>query len=167
MAHGDAWEEKWSENKRMEWVTTKRPMTAEHRLAWAVQTLQADVHRSPASSRLYWCPCRFKSTCPFRRKTKSSFCACAITFQMQSIKYVDQFRCSNTNKPFTLDKGLIGHKYINSFLWWHWQLTVISKWHNMNEVRNLIPPLTVPLTSNMNTEIWWYSDWVLHSIKIV
>jgi len=28
--------------------------------------------------------CRFKWTRPFRRKTKSGFCACAITFQTQS-----------------------------------------------------------------------------------
>ena len=31
-----------------------------------------------------WRPRRFKWTHPFRRKTKSGFCACAITFQMQS-----------------------------------------------------------------------------------
>jgi len=30
-------------------------------------------------------PRRFKWTCPFRRKTKSGFCACAITFQLASI----------------------------------------------------------------------------------
>jgi len=29
-------------------------------------------------------PLRFKWTCPFRRKTKSGFCVCAITFQTQS-----------------------------------------------------------------------------------
>jgi hypothetical protein len=29
-------------------------------------------------------PCRFKWTHPFRRKTKSGFCACAITLQAQS-----------------------------------------------------------------------------------
>ena len=29
-------------------------------------------------------PCRFKWTRPFRRKTKSGFCACAIAFQTQS-----------------------------------------------------------------------------------
>jgi len=29
-------------------------------------------------------PRRFKWTRPFRRKTKSGFCACAITFQTQS-----------------------------------------------------------------------------------
>jgi len=84
MAHGDAREEKWRGNKRMEWVISERHMTAEHRLARAVQTLQADVHTSAASSRLNWRPRRFKWTRPFRRKTKSGFCACAITFQTQS-----------------------------------------------------------------------------------
>jgi hypothetical protein len=41
----------------------------------------ADVHISAASSRLNWRPRWFKLTRPFRRKTKSGFCACAITFQ--------------------------------------------------------------------------------------
>jgi hypothetical protein len=44
----------------------------------------ADAHTSAASSRLNWRPRRFKWTRPFRRKTKSGFCACAITFQTQS-----------------------------------------------------------------------------------
>jgi hypothetical protein len=65
MAHGDALEEKWRGNKRMEWVTSKRHMTAEHRLARAVQTLQTDVHSSPAGSRLNWRPCRFKGLVRF------------------------------------------------------------------------------------------------------
>jgi len=47
MAHGDARAEKWRRNKRMDWVTSKRHMTAEHRLARAVQTLQADWTDSP------------------------------------------------------------------------------------------------------------------------
>jgi len=68
----------------MEWVASKRHMTAEHKLAGAVQTLKADVHSWPTSSRLNWCPRWFKWTCPFRRKTKCGFCACAITFQTQS-----------------------------------------------------------------------------------
>jgi hypothetical protein len=87
MAQGDARVEKWRGNKRMEWVTSKRHMTAEHRLARAVQTLQADVYSSPASSRLNWHPRRFKWSRPFRRKTKSGFCACAITFQTQSTTF--------------------------------------------------------------------------------
>jgi len=44
----------------------------------------ADAHTSAASSRLKCRPRRFKWTRPFRRKTKSGFCACAITFQTQS-----------------------------------------------------------------------------------
>jgi len=63
-------------------------MTAGHRLARAVQTLQADVHSSPASSRLNWFPRRFKWTRSLRQKTKSGFCACVITFQTQSTKFL-------------------------------------------------------------------------------
>jgi hypothetical protein len=44
----------------------------------------ADAHMSAASNRLNWRPRRFKWTRPFLRKTKSGFCACAITFQTQS-----------------------------------------------------------------------------------
>jgi len=84
MAHGDARDKKWRGNKKMECVASKRHMTAVHRLARAVKTLQADVSSSPASSRLNWRPRRFKWTRPFCRKTKSGFCACAITFQTQS-----------------------------------------------------------------------------------
>ena len=43
----------------------------------------ADAHTSCASIRLNWRPCRFKWTRPFRRKTKSGFCASVITFQTQ------------------------------------------------------------------------------------
>ena len=42
---------------------------------------QADAHTSAAGSRLNWRPHRFKWTRPFRGKTKSGFCACAITFR--------------------------------------------------------------------------------------
>jgi len=84
MAHGDAREEKWRRNKRVEWVANKRHTTAIHRLARAIETLQAEVHSSPANSRLNWPPCRFKWTRPFRRKPKSGFCACSIIFQTQS-----------------------------------------------------------------------------------
>jgi len=51
MAHGDAREEKLRGNWRMEWVASKRHMTAEHRIARAVQTLHVEVHSSPTSSR--------------------------------------------------------------------------------------------------------------------
>jgi hypothetical protein len=44
----------------------------------------ADAHTTAASSRPNWRPRRFKWTRPFRRKTKSGFCACTITFRTQS-----------------------------------------------------------------------------------
>jgi len=42
-------------------------------------------------------PRRFKWTRPFRRKTKSGFCACAITFQTQSTKY---YECVSVFLPY-------------------------------------------------------------------
>ena len=81
MAHGDAREVKWRGNWRMEWVASTPHTTSE----LCVSTITtADPHTTTASSRLNWLPCRFKWTRPFRRKTKSGLCACAITFQSQS-----------------------------------------------------------------------------------
>jgi len=83
MAHGDAREGKWRGNWRMEWVARTPHTTSEH---YASSITTADAHTSAVSSRLNWRPRRFKWTRPFRRKTKSGFCACAITFQTQSTK---------------------------------------------------------------------------------
>jgi len=79
MAHGDAREGKWWGNWRMKWVANHT--TSEHGVS---SITNADAHTSAASSRLNWRPRRFKWNRPFRRKTKSGFCACAITFQTQS-----------------------------------------------------------------------------------
>jgi len=46
--------------------------------------ITADAHTSAASSRLNGHPHRYKWTRPFRWKTKSGFCACAITFRFHS-----------------------------------------------------------------------------------
>ena len=81
IAHGDAREGKWMRNWRIEWVASTLHTTSEHGVS-SITT--ADAHTSAASSRLNWRLCRFKWTRPFRRKTKSGFCACAITFQTQS-----------------------------------------------------------------------------------
>jgi hypothetical protein len=81
MAHGDARKGKWKGNWRTEWVASTLHTTSEHDVS-SITT--ADAHTSAASSRLNWRPRRFKRTPPFRQKTKSGFCACAITFQMQS-----------------------------------------------------------------------------------
>jgi len=58
----------------MEWVASTLHITSEHGVP-SITT--ADAHTSAA-------PRRFKLTRPFRRKTKSGFCACAITFQTQT-----------------------------------------------------------------------------------
>jgi hypothetical protein len=58
--------------------------SSHHLGTWCISITTADAHTSAASSRLNWRPGRFKWTRPFRRKTKSGFCACAITFQTQS-----------------------------------------------------------------------------------
>jgi len=54
----------------------------------------AEAHTSATSSRLNWRPHRFKWTRPFRRKTKSGFWACVITFQKQSTTVFAQSTCS-------------------------------------------------------------------------
>ena len=83
MAHGDAQEGKWKVDWRMEWVASNLNTTSEHGVS-SITT--ADAQTSAASSLLNWRPRRFKLTRPFRRKTKSGFCACDITFQKQSTK---------------------------------------------------------------------------------
>jgi len=79
LAHNDTWEGKWRGNWRMEWVALHT--TLEHGV-FSITT--ADAHTSYASSKLNWCPHRFKWTRPFRQKTKSGFCACTITFKLAS-----------------------------------------------------------------------------------
>jgi len=81
MAHDDARKVKWRGNWRMELVASTLHTTSKHGVS---RITTAGAHTSAASSRLNWSPRRFKWTRPFRRKTKSGFCACAITFQTQS-----------------------------------------------------------------------------------
>ena len=77
---GGKWRGKW----RMDWVASTLHTTSEHGVS-SITT--ADAHTTAASSRLNWRPRRFKWTRPFRGKTKSGFCACAITFQTQSTEH--------------------------------------------------------------------------------
>jgi len=81
MAHGGAREGKWRGKWPMEWVASTLHTTSEHGVS-SITT--SDAHTSAASSRLNWRPRRIKWTHPFRRKTKSGFCACAITLQLAS-----------------------------------------------------------------------------------
>ena len=71
-------------NWRMEGVDSTLHSNSEHGVS-SITT--AEAHTSAASSRLNWRPRRFKWTRPFRRKTKSGFCACAITFQLASTNF--------------------------------------------------------------------------------
>ena len=61
----------------MEWVASTLHTTSEHGVS---------LMRTPRLAVVDWTddPLRFKWSRPFRRKTKSGFCACAITFQTQS-----------------------------------------------------------------------------------
>jgi hypothetical protein len=95
IAHGDAWEGKWRANWRVEWVASTLHTTSEHGV-FSITT--ADAHTSAASSWLNWRPCRFKWTCPFRRKMKSGCCTCPITFQTQSTSTSRLF-LSGTARP--------------------------------------------------------------------
>jgi len=65
----------------MDCVASTLHTTSEHGVS-SITT--SDAHTSAAISRLNWRPSRFKWTRPFRRKTKSGFWACAITFQTHS-----------------------------------------------------------------------------------
>ena len=81
VAHGDAREGNWRGNWRMEWVASTLHTTSGRSVSIITN---ADTHTSAASSRLNWLPHRFKWTRPFRGKTKSGFCACAIRFRTSS-----------------------------------------------------------------------------------
>ena len=102
----------------MEWIASTLHTTSEHGVS-SITT--ADVHTSGASSLLNWRPHRFKRTRPFRRKTKSGFCACVVTFQLTSTALLSLF----TAKPLqwtTADRWTMipvttpwhAHKNLNS-----------------------------------------------------
>jgi hypothetical protein len=100
MAHGDVREGKWRGNWRMEWVATTLHPTSERGVS-SITT--ADAHTSAGSSRLNWRLCRFKWTRPFRRKTKSGFCACAITFQTQSTTACSSTDLKTSRREYRID----------------------------------------------------------------
>jgi hypothetical protein len=85
MAHGEVWEGKWRGNRRLERVATTLAL---YLGTLAIHGPSADPHSSTASSQLNWLPRRFKWTRQCLWKTKSGFCACAITFQTCSTRYV-------------------------------------------------------------------------------
>ena len=84
MEHGDAREGKRRGNWRMEWVTSTLHTTSEHGLS-SISTI-LPLMCTPRLPTVGWndAPRRFKWTRPFSRKTKSGFCAYAITFKLAS-----------------------------------------------------------------------------------
>ena len=111
MAHGDAREGKWRGNCRMEWVASTLHTTSELGVS-SITT--ADAYTSATSGRLNWRLRRFKWTGPFRRKMKSGFCACAITFQMQS-----------TSRLY------LKRIYYSRYVWMH-QISSVQSYPNLN-----------------------------------
>ena len=79
VAHGDAREGKWRGNWRKEWVAST--LTPPPNVVYPALVKLMGTSRLPAVD---WtdAPHRFKWTRPFGGKTKSGFCACAITFRM-------------------------------------------------------------------------------------
>jgi hypothetical protein len=138
MAHGDTWEGKWRGNWQMEWVASTAHTTSEHG-ASSITVTTADVHTLAASSQRNWCPHQFKWTRPFRRKTKSGFCMCAITFQMQSTcgyhclstKYGRSLQSdySRAKPPFMMDINLTAIKLPNNVGIWVWNNCMIGIHH--------------------------------------
>jgi hypothetical protein len=125
MAHGDAREGKWRGNWRMEWVASTHRgshTTSEHGVS---SFTNADAHASAARSRLNWRPRRFKWTRPFRRKTNSGFCACAITFQTQST-YSDYWFDSTFSLWFIL---YIQITEVSNISWWAVSTLSMLKWN--------------------------------------
>ena len=89
--NGDAREGKCRGNWRMAWVASTLHTTSEHGVS-SITTADA-AHLGCQQSTELTPTGRFKWTRPFGQKTKSGFCACAITFQTQSTR---SFQASET-----------------------------------------------------------------------
>ena len=126
MTHGDAREGKWRGNWRMEWVASTLHTTSEH---GASSITTADAHTSAASSWLNWRPRRFKWSRPFRRKTKSGFCTCAITFQKRSTK---NFECIIFFRTGVIGGMSVLRKKINC----GWPGRIVGTW--FMDVKNML-----------------------------
>jgi len=121
MAHGNTRKGKWRGNWWMEWVASTLHTTSEHGLS-TITT--ADARTSAASSLLNWSPRRFKWIPSFRRKTKSDFCGCAITFQLSSTVRVETRHYAKLCMYLILKTQFYGvlsmayvHRQYNVMLW--------------------------------------------------
>jgi hypothetical protein len=119
MAHGDTWEGKWRGNSNG--VGSPILFTLPRNMVYPALLPLMRTHRLPVVD---WTdvPRRFKCTRPFRRKTKSGFCACAITFQTQSNTYrhkMNHWRTSYRSKTAMWSLG-DERKGQAIFIWEHY-----------------------------------------------
>ena len=156
MAHGDARVGKWRGIWRMEWTASTLHVTSEHGVP-SITT--ADAHTSAASSRLKWRPRRYKWTRPFRRKTKSGFCACTITFQMHCTTTLDILtvlllyrRDRDSHRGPSTDRRVI------SFTSKPFQVSGLPPCLAVNRSANLITALVLPPSPNYFYLIWCFFD---------
>ena len=102
-------------NWQMEWVASTLQTTSEHGIS---NITTADAHNSATSSRQNLRPRRFKWTRPLRRKTKSGFCACAITLErsLPLHEYItSKMECRlRSTHPYNLDFS--GRRMVRSAL---------------------------------------------------
>ena len=138
MAHGDAQEGKWRENWRMEWVSSTLHTTSEHGVS-SITTVNA--HTLAASSRLNWRPRRFKLTRLFRRKRKSGFCACAITFQTQSTEVKKAWSFASTLPYLLVAWRLSKHKVTEHLLPIKYRFA--NHFHSLQTSSSLSVPVSV------------------------
>jgi len=97
LAHADAEKGKWTRNWRIQWVTSTLRTTSEHGVS-SITTADA-AHLGCQQSTDLTLSGRFKWTRPFRTKTKSCFCACAITFHLNSaFRRTHRFMCGQRVK---------------------------------------------------------------------
>jgi len=125
----------------------------------------SSITTADASSRLNWRTRRFKCTRPFRRKTKSGFCACAITFQLASNKNAHWMRTAmdprlsytrthiewggfwnNNSQGYLYGIGWVEHSLTHSLT--HWQERPVPVQHEWTKGQTNPPP---PPPSNRNT----------------
>ena len=114
MAHDDALEGKWRGNWRMEWVAST--LTLPRNMVYPALLPPMRTPRLPAVN---WtdAPRRFKWTHPFRRKTKSGFWACAITFQTRYTYTLSHNLLLINSMPHYLKKKvLVQVRYLIQFL---------------------------------------------------
>ena len=155
MAHGDARERKWRRNWRMECVASNLHTTSERGVS-SITT--ADAHTSAASSRINWRPRPFNWLPPFRRKTNSGFCACAIPFQTQSTSLCVLWRWRHCEGADSLCTNYLRSSFnlTLSTLESEWS-TLLSDFgkHKFNEIES--PPPPPPPTQKkkiLNPKFW-------------